>query len=72
MQVQNARWRNRLSSCRLTLESLVSDQQRMGDPTRDLNATVWRGWLRRLGLPCQSGDAGHLSCGAGMASVHVP
>ncbi len=72
MQVQNARWRKRLSSSRLMLESPVGDHQRMGDPTHDRNATVWREWLRRLGMPCQSGDAGHLSCGAGMASVHVP
>jgi hypothetical protein len=72
MQVQNARWRNRLSSSRLKLESRLGDQQRAGDPPRDRNATVWQGWLRRLGMPCQSGDAGHLSCGAGMASVHVP
>ena len=72
MQVQNARWSDRLSSGRLTLESPVGDHQRMGDPTHDRNAIVGRGWLRRLGMPCQSGDAGHLSCGAGMASVHVP
>lgn len=49
MQVQNARWSDRLGSGRRTLESRVGDQQRVGVPPRDRNAIVGRGWLRRLG-----------------------
>ena len=70
-QVQNARWRDHLSSGRRTLKSRVGDQQRVGDPTRDRKAIVWRGVaqasgdavsVRRCGAPLMRRRYGISSC----------
>ena len=54
MQVQSARWSDRLSSGCLTLQSRVGDHQRVGDPPDERNAIVGRGggsgvWGCRVG-----------------------
>ncbi len=70
-QVQNALWREHLSSSRLKLKPRVGDQQRVGDPTRDRKAIVWRGMaqasgvavsVRRCGAPLMRRRYGISSC----------
>ena len=71
MQVQSARWSDRLSSGCLTLQSRVGDHQRVGDPPDDRNTIVGRGVaqasgdavsVRRCGAPLMRRRYGISSC----------